>query len=114
MERQFSRILTAVTVVLLGALLLLMVLDRLIEVRLSPFLGPLGGLLGVLVVIRLLLNIRRPRSGVAAPVMDAASVQSRLFGFSPGTSRIADVGGPAYTTSKIHESPRREAGEEPL
>ena len=62
MARTLSRILTAVTVLALGALLLLMILDPLIETRLSPLIGSLGWTLGVLIVIRLLLSIRRLRS----------------------------------------------------
>lgn len=114
MARTLSRILTAVTVLALGALLLFMILDPLIETRLSPLIESLGWTLGVLIVIRLLLSIRRLRSGVAAPVMGAASVQSRLLGFSPGSSKIEDPNGPTYTTSKIEKDSRDKPGGAPL
>lgn len=114
MAQTLSRILTAITVLILAALLLITILGPLTEASLSPLVSPLAWTLGALIVIRLLLSIRHLRSRAAAPVMDSASVQSRLFGFSPGTSRIEDPSAPTYTTSKIEEDPRHKSGGAPL
>ena len=114
MARKPSRILTAVTVLIFGALLLVRILDQLIETRLGPVFSSLAWTLGVLIVIRLLVSIRSLRSKVAAPVMDSASVQSRLLGFPPGSSRSEDSRGPAHTTSEVDEDSRHTSGEAPL
>lgn len=114
MAPTFSRTLTAVTVLMLGALLLTMILNPLTETNLRSLTSPIAWTLGALIVIRLALNIRHLRSGAAAPVVDSASVQSQLFGFSPGSSRIDDPNLPTYTTSEIEEDPRRASGDDPL
>jgi hypothetical protein len=114
MAQTFSRALTAVTVLMLGALLLTMILNPLTETNLRSLTSPIAWTLGTLIVIRLALSIRHLRSGAAAPVMDSASVQSQLFGYPPGSSRIDEPNLPTYTTSRIDEDPPHTSGDDPL
>ena len=102
-----SRVMTAATVLLLGALPLLMVIDLLTEQNLGRWTGSLGWALGVLILIRLLSGARNWRSGVAAPLFDSASVQSRMFGFTPGNPESHHAGGTVDTSHvEDHPSPR--------
>lgn len=95
------------TILMLTALVLAMAIDPLIDAELSPLIGPLMWALGVFIPIRLLLNVRRLRSKAAAPVLASASVQSRLFGFAPGTSTFENPGAVPYTTTEIEDDPQR-------
>ena len=100
MLRVLSSILTFGAILMSAVLGIIMAIDPLIEAELRPLIRPLAWALGVFVLIRLMLNIRQLRSGAAAPVTDSASVQSRLFGFSPGASRIEESGAGPHTTSQ--------------
>ena len=113
MAALLSRILTATTVLLLAAVLLITVVDGVIEANLGAWTMPLVAVLGALVLIRLPLNARSLRSRAAAPVMDSAAVQSGLLGLKPGSSRIEQAGGPTHTTSLVDQDPRRDSGTDP-
>lgn len=104
MPPNLSRLLTAAMVLLLGALPLLMVIDLLTEQNLGGWTSSLGWALGVLILIRLLSGARNWRSRVAAPLLDSASVQSRMFGFAPGnpTSQHASE---SVVTSRVEDDP---------
>ena len=106
MASTFSRILTATTVLLLVGVLVTLFLQTVTGEGLGRWIAPLGAALGVLVLIRLLLNARSSRSRIAGPVMDSLAVQSRLYGVAPGSSRIEQHDGPTHTTSEVEQDPR--------
>ena len=103
MKARLSRLLTASTVILLAALLVLMIADRLTTSNLGQWVDWVVWAAAALILIRLLTRMGSWQSNVAGPVAGSASVQSRLFGFTPGTSRIEESSGPAYTTSVVEE-----------
>lgn len=105
MAARLSRLLTATTVFLLVALLVLMIADRLIPANLEWWSNAVVWVLAVLILVRLLGRARSWRSGVAGPLAGAASVQSRMFGFTPGSSPAEHSSGPAYTISRIEDDP---------
>ncbi|MBD8045367.1 hypothetical protein H9638_16285 [Arthrobacter sp. Sa2BUA2] len=101
MAARLSRLLTATTVVLLVALLVIMIVDRLTAANLGPWSNAVIWALAVLILIRLITSAGSWRSKIAGPVSGAVSVQSRMFGFTPGSSPIEHSSGPAYTISAI-------------
>ncbi|MER2134481.1 MAG: hypothetical protein ABS910_07360 [Arthrobacter sp.] len=103
MTGRISRLLTATTVFLLVALLVIMVVDGLIAANLSQWSDSVVWVLAVLILIRLLSRVGSWRSKIAGPVAGSASVQSRMFGFTPGSSTIEQSGGPAYTISEMED-----------
>lgn len=111
MARTLSTILTVMTILTLAALVLAMAIDPLIAPDLWPLFGPLTGSLAVLISIRLLLTVCRPKSQVAAAVLESASVQSRFSGFSPGPAKLEEPGGTHYTTSQIEDDPQQNGPE---
>lgn len=115
MTTGLSRVLTAATVVVLGALLLISILDQATEADLGRWIRSLAAALGVLVLIRALTGIRSWRSRIAAPIIGSASVQSRIFGFTPGGSMVESSSGPTATTSHIEPDAdlRRSQGVDP-
>jgi hypothetical protein len=108
MKRVLSGLLTAATVLAIVALVLIQVTKPFADGELNFVVGPLSWTLGGLVVIRLLLTFRRLRSGVAAPIADSATAQSRFFGYTPATSKADGPGKPPYTTSRIEDDSQRE------
>lgn len=115
MAARLSRLLTATTVILLVALLVVLIVDGLTAADLSPWSTLMLWALAVLVLIRLLTRAGSWRSRIAGPLAGSASVQSRMFGFTPGSSPIEPSSGPAYTISKVEDgessrlSPDRES-----
>lgn len=106
MAASLSRVLTATTVVVLIAVLVVLFLQSATGGSLDGWVLPPTVALGVLVAIRLLLNTRSERSRTAGPVAGSMAVQSGLYGFAPGTSSIEQHGGPAHTTSAVEPDPR--------
>ena len=115
MTTGLSRVLTAATVFLLGALLLILILDQATEMNLGQWISLLAAALGVLILIRVLSGIRSWRSRIAAPVISSVSVQSRVFGFTPGNSMVEHSSGPTATTSNVEAGVdlRRSQGVDP-
>lgn len=103
MAARLSRLLTASTVILLAALLVLMIADQLTAANLSQWINAVMWAAAVLILIRLLTRVGSWRSNIAVPVAGTGAVQSRLFGFTPGSSPIEDSSGPAYTTSAVED-----------
>lgn len=99
MTARLSRLLTAATVFLLVVLLLIMIVDGLTPVNLDRWSNALVWVLVVLILIRLITRAGSWRSKIAGPVAGSISVQSRMFGFTPGSSTIEQSSGPTYTTS---------------
>jgi spore maturation protein SpmB len=115
MTTRLSRVLTATTVFLLGAFLLILILDQATEMDLGRWISPLAAALGVLILIRVLTGIRSWRSRIAAPVIGSVSVQSRMFGFTPGSSIVEHSSGPTDATSNVEADVdlRRSQGADP-
>jgi hypothetical protein len=115
MTTGLSRVLTAATVFLLGALLLISILHQAAEADLGRWIRSLAAALGLLILIRLLTGIRSWRSRIAAPIIGSASVQSRIFGFTPGGSMVESSSGPTATTSHVEPDAdlRRSQGTDP-
>ena len=109
MAARFSRLLTVTTVVLMAALLLTMIVERLLNANLGQWSNALVWGLVALVLIRLLTRVGSWRSRIAGPLAGSMSVQSRMLGFTPGSSAIDHSSGPAYTISEVEdeESSRR-------
>ena len=103
MAARLSRLLTATTVFLLVALLLIMIVDGLTPVNLDRWSNAVVWALAVLILIRLITRAGSWRSKIAGPVAGSASVQSRIFGFTPGSSTIEQSSGPAYTISDVND-----------
>lgn len=103
MAAQLSRLLTASTVVLLIALLVLLFADGLTPANLEGWSNPVAWGLAVLIMVRLATRAGAWRKGIAGPLAGSASVQSRMFGFTPGSSTIVDSSGPAYTISDVED-----------
>ena len=103
MAARLSRLLTASTVVLLVALLVLMIADGLAPGNLERWSNPVGWGLAVLILVRLATRAGAWRKGIAGPLAGSASVQSRMFGFTPGSSAIEQSAAPAYTISEIED-----------
>lgn len=113
MAARLSRLLTASTVFLLVALLLIMIADRLASANLTRWSNAVVWALAVLILIRLITRAGSWRSKIATPVAGSASVQSRMFGFTPGSSTIEQPSGPTYATSLLEDDenlPRRPEG----
>lgn len=107
MAARLSRFLTAATVFFLVALLLIMIVDGLTPVNLDRWSNAVVWALAVLILIRLMTRAGSWRSKIAGPVAGSASVQSRMFGFIPGSSTIAQSSGPTYTTSLLEGDENR-------
>ncbi|MGW9404167.1 hypothetical protein ACWGQ2_09390 [Arthrobacter sp. NPDC055585] len=103
MAARLSRLLTATTVILLVALLAVLIVDGLSAADLSQWSTLMLSALAVLVLIRLLTRAGSWRSQIAGPLAGSASVQSRMFGFTPGSSPIEPSSGPAYTISELDD-----------
>ncbi|MBF4992705.1 hypothetical protein ITX31_01080 [Arthrobacter gandavensis] len=103
MAAQLSRLLTASTVVLLLALLVLLIADGLSPANLRGWRTPVVWALAVLILVRLATHRGSWRRRIAAPLAGTASFQSRLFGFTPGSSASEPSGAPAYTISKVED-----------
>lgn len=112
MAAQLSRLLTVTTVVLLLALLILPIANRMTPVNLQPWRNAAAWGLGVLIPIRLLAGVRSWRSKIAGPLAGPASIQSQLYGFTPGSSAIEDSSGPAHTTSEIEPDDNLRPGQD--
>lgn len=114
MKARLSRVLTVTTVGLLGTLLLILALDQMTDVNLAPLISSLSWALGALVLLRMLAGIKTWRSKIADPIIGSASVQSRIFGFTPGGTMDEDGGKSASTESSIEapEDLRRRRGSE--
>ncbi|MBD7996378.1 hypothetical protein H9639_13820 [Arthrobacter sp. Sa2CUA1] len=110
MAARLSRLLTATTVFLLVALLVLMIVDGLTAANLGPWSNAVIWALAVLILIRLLTRAGSWRSTIAGPLAGSASVQSRMFGFTPGSSPIEHSSGPAYTISEIENDENHRCG----
>lgn len=104
MAALLSRLLTASTVILLLALLVLLIADGLTAANLRGWRTPAVWALAVLILVRLATRMGSWRRGIAAPLAGTASFQSRLFGFTPGTSASEPSGAPAYTISKVDDN----------
>lgn len=107
MAARLSRFLTAATVFFLVLLPLMMIVDRLTSVNLGWWSNAVSWVLVALILIRLMTRAGSWRSKIAGPVAGSASVQSRLFGFTPGSSTIEQSSGPTYTTSLLEDDENR-------
>lgn len=103
MAAQLTRLLTTSTVVSLIALLVLMIADGLTPASLERWTNPVAWGLAVLILVRVATRAGAWRKGIAGPLAGSASVQSRLFGFSPGSSTIEQPTAPAYTISDVED-----------
>ena len=103
MAARLSRLLTVTTVTLLVALLAVLFVDGLTAANLSQWSTFMLWALAVLVLIRLLTRAGSWRSNIAGPLAGSVSVQSRMFGFTPGSSPIEHSTGPAYTVSQLDD-----------
>ncbi|MFF2824201.1 hypothetical protein ACFVRV_14300 [Arthrobacter koreensis] len=99
-----SRLLTVSTVILLVGLLMLLIADGLTAANLRGWRTPVVWALGVLILVRLVTSVGSWRRRIAAPLAGTASLQSRLFGFSPGTSASEPSGAPPYTLSQVNDN----------
>lgn len=113
MAARLSRLLTATTVILLVALLAVLIVDGLSAADLSQWSTLMLWVLAVLVLIRLLTRAGSWRSQIAGPLAGSASVQSRMFGFTPGSSPIEHSSGPAYTISTVEDGERLRPNPDP-
>ena len=115
MAALLSRLLTASTVMLLIGLLGLLIAEGLTAANLKAWRTQIVWALAVLILVRLATRTGSWRRGIAAPLAGTASFQSRLFGFTPGTSASGPYGAPTYTISKVEdeEDPRRIRDREP-
>lgn len=115
MAALLSRLLTASTVMLLIGLLVLLIAEGLTAANLEAWRTPVVWALAMLILVRLATRAGAWRRGIAAPLAGTASFQSRLLGFTPGTSASEPSGAPTYTISKVEdeEDPRRIRDSEP-
>ena len=115
MTTGLSCALTAATAVVLGALLLISILDQATEADLGLWIRSLAAALGVFILIRVLTGIRFWHSRISAPIIGSLSVQSRIFGFTPGGSVVESSSGPTATTSHVEPDAdlRRSQGADP-
>ncbi len=88
MAARLSRLLTASTVFLLGALLVLMIVDRLTVANLSRWSNAVVWVLVVLILIRLITRAGSWRSKIAGPLAGSASVQSRFSALPREVQRL--------------------------
>ena len=103
MADKLKNLLLVILLAVMIALLVLMIADGLAPGNLERWRNPVGWGLAVLILVRLATRAGAWRKGIAGPLAGSASAQSRMFGFTPGSSAIEQSAAPAYTISEIED-----------